>query len=65
MLASGQAPHRLVGQVDLSQPLPTLVREVFARVFTEQTPHDSVNVQQYNRDKMDVKAAKLGNINIG
>ena len=46
MLARVQAPHSLVGQMNLSQPFPTLIREILTRVFTEQTPHDSVNVQE-------------------
>ena len=43
VLARVQVPHGLVGKVNLSQPLPTLIREILTRVFTEQTPHDSVN----------------------
>ena len=46
VLASVQAPHSLVGEMNLSQPLPTLIREILTRVFTEQTPHDSVSVQE-------------------
>ena len=39
MLAGVQGPHGLVGEVDVPQPLPELVREVFARVLAEEAPH--------------------------
>ena len=35
VLAGVQTPHGLVGQVDLSQSLPTLIREILTWVFTE------------------------------
>ena len=39
VLAGVQGPHGLVGEVDVAQPLPELVREVFARVLAEEAPH--------------------------
>ena len=39
VLAGVQGPHGLVGEVDVPQPLPELVREVFARVLAEEAPH--------------------------
>ena len=39
VLAGVQRPHGLVGEVDVAQPLPELVREVFARVLAEEAPH--------------------------